>query len=393
MAKKQENAVKKICITTTVPNTIKAFALETAKCLHSELGCDITFICNYDEEFEKSLPEYFHYIPIHMSRGIDFSGFASVFKYYRVFRKEKFDLVQYSTPNASCYASIAAFMARVPKRVYAQWGIRYVGLSGMSRRIFKFIEKMVCTLSTHVRAVSHLNREFAINEKLYKAKKAKVVGNGGTIGVDLNDFDISNKEEWRSAIREKLGVGKDDFVFGFAGRVSADKGCKELFAAYKKAYGDLNGAKMLVLGRVEENNGIDKELFEWAKNCESIIMPGRIDKSEMKKYYSAMDVLVHPTYREGFGMVIQEAGALALPVITTKIPGASEVMEDGKSCYLVEPKNADELCEMMIRCVKDKESFAAIGKAAYERTVALYARPIMLKNQKEDYEQLLNERR
>ena len=105
----------------------------------------------------------------------------------------------------------------------------------------------------------------------------------------------------------------------------------------------------------------------------------------MKKYYSAMDVLVHPTYREGFGMVIQEAGALAVPVITTKIPGASEVMVDDVSCVLVEPKDISDLQSAMSELLCSTDKTKKLGNGAYERTKNLYDRPIMLENLKNDF--------
>ena len=87
MADCGNNKVKKVCIITTVPGTIKSFALETADHLYKTCGYDMTFICDYDADFEKSLPEHLRYIPVSMSRGIDFSGFISVWKFYKVFRK------------------------------------------------------------------------------------------------------------------------------------------------------------------------------------------------------------------------------------------------------------------------------------------------------------------
>ena len=113
-------------------------------------------------------------------------------------------MVQYSTPNASFYASIAAKSAKVPVRLYCQWGIRYVGLSGISRKIFKFLEKIVCRKSTHIRAVSNGNMQFAIDEGLYRADKVKVIGNGGTIGVDMQKYDISKKNNWKKEIKERF---------------------------------------------------------------------------------------------------------------------------------------------------------------------------------------------
>lgn len=383
--------MKKLCICTTVSLTLKTFVVPTAEYLHKKCGYDITLICNEDKDFENSLPDYIHFIPVKMARGIDFSGFKSVFDFIKVFRRENFDMVQYSTPNAACYASIAAKLCRVPIRLYCQWGIRYIGLSGISRKIFKAIEKMVCRNSTDIRAVSPLNKEFAVSEGLYKTDKATVVGNGGTIGVDMQIYDIEKKQEWRQEIRSKYRISEEDFVFGFSGRVSLDKGCTELFSAFRELTQNGLNAKLFIVGPFDDY-GIESELINWAKSSENIIFSGMVDGSQMCKYYSAMDVLVHPTYREGFGMVIQEAGALAVPVITTKIPGASEVMEDGISCLLVEPKNVSELAAAMESLFLDRETSARFGKNAYDRTKKRYARPIMLENQLRDYSKLLRDR-
>ena len=64
--------MKKICICTTISSTMKSFVVETAKYLYEKCGYDITLICNGDGSFEQSLPEYIHFIPVHMARGIDF---------------------------------------------------------------------------------------------------------------------------------------------------------------------------------------------------------------------------------------------------------------------------------------------------------------------------------
>ncbi len=381
--------MKKICFITTVSITLKSFVVETAKYMHNKCGYDVTLICDNDVDFANSLPDYIHYIPVSMSRGVDLSGFKSVIDFYKIFKKEKFDMVQYSTPNAACYASIASFLARVPVRLYAQWGIRYIGLAGTSRKIFKFIEKIVCKLSTDIRSVSPMNMQFAIDEGLYKKNKVRVVGNGGTIGVDMSAYDISQKAEWKKGICEKYNINENDFVFGFAGRISADKGCTELLTAFKNVAEADKNAKLLVVGPIEDDCGVPNDLIEWAKESENVVLTGKVDNADMKMYYSAMNVLVHPTYREGFGMVIQEAGALAVPVITTKIPGASEVMEDNSSCLLVEPKSICELQNAMADLLNDKEKTNKLSDGAYKRTKELYDRPIMLENQRKDYIDLL----
>lgn len=382
--------MKKVCMITTVSLTLKVFVVETAKYLHKQCGYDVTLICDNDEEFKNSLPNYIHYIPVHMARGVDITGVKSIVDFIKVFREEKFDMVQYSTPNAACYASIAAKIAKVPVRLYCQWGIRYVGMSGISRKIFRAIEKLVCRNSTDIRAVSPMNKAFAVSEGLYPEEKAVVVGKGGTIGVDMKRYDISKKADYRSVIRKQYGISNEAFVYGFAGRVSADKGCTELMTAFRKITESEPDAKLLIVGPMEDGCGVPAEILEWARKSKQVVMTGMVDGSKMNEYYSAMDVLVHPTYREGFGMVLQEAGALGLAMITTKIPGASEVMEEGISCLLVEPKNVSELESAMKKLITDREYSKIIGQAAYERTKQYYDRPIMLENQKADYEKLLS---
>lgn len=384
--------MKKICICTTVSLTMKIFVVETAIYLHEKSGYDVTLICTEDEDFRKSLPEYIHFIPVHMGRGIDITGFISVFHFIKIFKSEKFDMVQYSTPNASCYASIASRFCKVPIRLYCQWGIRYVGLKGILRILFKMIEKMICINSTDIRAVSRLNKAYAVAEGLYKDSKAIVVGNGGTIGVDMSKYDRKQKAIWRKEIRERYRISADSFVFGFSGRISIDKGCMELLTAFHSIEKAGCHAKLFIVGPVEDSCGIDSQLIAWARQSRNVIMTGIIDGNLMNKYYAAMDVLVHPTYREGFGMVIQEAGAMGIPTITTNIPGASEVMEDGISSVLVEVKNEKSLEEEMMSFIQNPDKAETLGAAAYRRTKELYSRSVMLENQRQDYKRLLERR-
>ncbi len=372
--------MKKICMITTVSLTMKSFVVEMADYLHHQLGYDVTLICDRDDSFAASLPEYLHYIPVRMSRGIDLSAISSIFRFYRIFRKEKFDLVQYATPNAACYASIASFFARVPVRLYAQWGIRYVGLSGMSRRIFKQIEKLICRLSTHVRSQSPKNMQFVIDEKLCKKEKVAVIGIGGTIGVDLSECDRIPKEETRSALREKYAIPEDAFVYGFVGRINRDKGINELLSAFASLRKKHDRLYLFLIGGIDDKNTVDPALLQCAREDEHVVFAGSVPASEVYAHMTAMDVLVHPTYREGFGKVIQEGMGMSLPIITTDIPGPSEVIENHRSGVLVSVKDSADLAEKMELLFVDEAlriSFATEGRL---RAETYFDRPIMLHN-------------
>lgn len=380
----------KICFLTTIPDTLKSFVLAQAEYIDERHpDWEITFICDKNKDFGGSLDEYIRYIPVSMNRGVDVKGIKTVVTLNKLFKKEKFDMIVYATPNAALYASLAGRMAGIKKRLYCQWGIRYVGFSGIKRMIFKFLEKITCLNSTHVNSVSIKNRQFAIDEKLYKPDKARVVGNGGTIGVDLSDYNMEMYDEYRKEKREELGIS-DEFVFGFVGRLSRDKGAFELLSAIRRLSQD--NVKLVCVGSDElSDNDIPSELKTWVKENGIIIFAGEKNEKEVIKYYAAMDAYVHPTYREGFGMVLQEAGAMGCPIITTDIPGAGEVLVNGESCLLVKPKNVEELVAAMNKLYEDRAFCKKLGENARNYVEEKYERNSMLENQIKRYEDILGE--
>lgn len=383
--------MRKICYVTTVPGTIKSFILDLAKYFAETKKYDITFICSADELFANNLPNEFHYIPIKIRRGIDMNSIGTVIQLRKIFKENKFDYIQYSTPNASFYSAIALFGINDPVKVYAQWGIRYTGANGIERCMLKMFEKITCKLTPNIRAVSKKNMEFAIRERLYTKNKVKVIGNGGTIGVDMAHFDISKKDDLRKSTRDKYNIADNCFVFGFIGRINRDKGSNELLSAFKKIDEKAYNSKLILVGGFEASKGMDINLINWAKECDDVIIAGSFPKNELPAFYAAFDCYVHPTYREGFGMVLQEAGAMGNAIITTDVPGASEVMEDNISCKLVSSKNDQALFEMMEYMIQNPSAAEKIGEEAYIRTKNLYERSIMINNISKDIEELLGE--
>ena len=352
--------MKKICFITTISTTLKTFVQETAEYLHKEGGYDITFICNQDEKFKEQLPSYIHYIPVKMKRGIGIDGLKATYELYKIFKKEKFDLVQYSTPNASLYASIAGRLANIKVRLYCQWGIRYVGFSGIKRKIFKVIEKIICNNSTWIEPDSFGNLKFSHEEKLYSKQKSSVIWNGSASGVDLNRFDITKKEIWKETIRKKYNLEKD-IVIGFIGRLEKDKGINELFEAFRNL--DYQNIKLVIVGPKDKPDTINVELYEWAKNSENVIFTGRVE--DVEKYYAAMDIFILPSYREGFGSVVVEAETMGVPVIVTRIPGPTDAMIENETGLVVEKADVKSLqiaIEKMIDDMKMRKNMSERAK-------------------------------
>lgn len=356
--------MKKICFISTIPSTLRTFVLKTAIYLHENTDWDISFICSEDEEFASELPEFIHYFPVPMERGISISGIKSMMQMKKIFVKEKFDLIQYSTPNASLYAALAGKLAGIPVRLYCQWGMVYVGFEGIKRQVFKAIEKIVCKLSTWIEPDSVSNLNFAHEENLYPQTKGSVIWNGSACGINLEKFDISQKIKYRKDIREKYNFPEDSFAYGFVGRITKDKGINELLAAFKQIYESNSNVYLMMVGTTEKDDTVDESLFLWSKKCEHVIYTGFTDIVE--QYLSAMDTYILPSYREGFGMGVVEAEAMGVPVIVTSIPGPVDAMKENETGIVVKKGSIKELLRAMKKLYEDKHIRKEYSSNAYD---------------------------
>lgn len=348
---------RKICYVTTISLTVKAFFLPQLYYL-SQNGYQVYVVSSRDEELKRQLGDSVKYFPIEIPRGISiFRSLIAIYQLTRFFNKEKFDLVQYSTPNASLYASIAARFVRIPIRNYHLMGFRYMGATGIGKNILKYFEKITCENSTSIECVSKSNLELGVADGIFPREKATVIWNGSTGGVDFTKFDITYRECYREEIRTKYHIKKDTFVYGFVGRITKDKGIDEILEAFEK----IKNAKLMMIGQEERSEMLEQRRYNESIKNSNIIYTGSVD--EVEKYYCAMDVLLLPSYREGFGNVVIEAAAMGTPAIISNIPGPVDAVEENKTALVVTAQNAQELYQAMLNI--QKISTEKMGREAY----------------------------
>lgn len=336
-----ERKISKICYVVTIPGTIESFFIPQLQYL-AQNGFDVTVICSPDKKLQEKLGEEIRFLPVVIPRGLSFIGsIKTIGEIKRILKKERFDFIQYSTPNASLYASIAAKMANCKVRNYHLMGFRYLGASGIGGIILKMIEKITCMLSTSIECVSKSNLEIGVRERIFPRDKAAIVWNGSSGGVDLKRFDYEKRETYRAEIRRKLGIEENEFVYGFVGRITKDKGVNEILTAFSHS----DGAKLLMVGPQEGIETLDQSLYHKSMTDGRIIYTGIV--TDVEKYYAAIDVLLLPSYREGFGNVIIEAAAMGTPAIVSDIPGPMDAIERNKTAFVVEPRNTIALADAM----------------------------------------------
>lgn len=379
----------KICYITTVPITLEAFVLPTIAYIHEHTDWEICVLCDEDPEFRQRLPEYVRYISVPMKRGISLGGIGAALKIARIFRKEKFDLIQYSTPNASLYASIAGKLAGIKVRLYCQWGLAFVGFGGLKQKLLKMSEKLVCRLSTWIEPDSFGNLRFSHEQGLYSPEKSSVIWNGSASGVNLEKFDIRKKEQWRSDIRRKLGLKPNAFVYGFIGRITGDKGINELFTAFRRLLEEKQDAYLMLVGFMEKADSVNEELYRWAQAEERVLL---CDYTKViEQYISAMDVYILPSYREGFGSAVVEAEAMGVPVIVSNIPGPTDAMQADVTGLVVKKADPDSLYEAMLRMKQDEALRRSCAEASVKFATERFEQQKLFEHILEDRKRLLGQ--
>ncbi len=376
-----QNKKIKICALTTISLTMNMFMAHSMRYL-SENGYEVTLVCNIeDDSFVERNSDFAKCVDLKMSRGVSVKDLiVCTWKLYKLFRKEKYDVIYYATPNVSMYASIAGVLAGVKYRNYCQWGIRYISFTGIKRKIFKFVEKTICIFSKTIRSASPLNMEFSISEGLCKRDKIEVIGIGGTVGVELDKCNSFDKSEANREMRQQYDIPEEAFVYGFVGRINADKGINELISAFRKIHEENDKLYLVLVGALDSANPIRDENLQFAKESDRVVLTGSVPADDVYKHMAMFNVLTHPSYREGFGKVLQEAMGVKIPIITTNIPGPSEVIENNVSGILCEVQNADDLAEKMLMLYNDPVICESFAEAGYKRATTYFDRPIMLKN-------------
>jgi glycosyltransferase involved in cell wall biosynthesis len=304
-----------------------------------------------------------------MARRITpFADAVAVLRIYRVLRQIRPDIVHAQTPKGGLLGTIAAWLARVPVRIYHIRGLPLTVATGMRRVLLLVTERIACGLASQVLCVSHSLRAVAVAEGLCPAGKIKVLGGGSGNGVDADErYNPQRIGSQRETIRNALGLPADAIVAGFVGRIVRDKGVIELTRAWSKIREEFPNLHLLVVGRFEDQDPIPDDVGEALRTDPRVrVVPWWDD---MPALYSAMDLVVLPTYREGFPNVPLEAAAMGLPVVATNVPGCIDSVRDGVTGTLVPARDPVALEEAIRSYLRNPERGRAHGHAGRERVL------------------------
>ena len=373
---------RKIIKASTVPVSLDTFCRGQLKELSSQY--EVVALSSSGRELDElGRREQVRTIAVEMQRHISpINDLKSLLKLWSCFRRERPWLVHSMTPKAGLLCMVAAWLARVPRRVHTFTGLVWPTQRRFKRALLKMMDRLLCACATHIIPEGQgVKRDLECGK--ITSKPLRVLANGNVRGIDLQQYALSADVV---AQADKLR-SRDCLTFVFVGRLVGDKGINELVEAFEMLQREINEVRLVLVGEAEGNlDPLKPETLKAIENNVAINAVGR--QKDVRPWLAAADVFVFPSYREGFPNVVIEAGAMDLPSIVTDINGSNEIVIDGQNGLIVPPRQVEELMNAMKRMVKDTALRDKMAACSRQMIADRYDSTLVRRALYEFYEQL-----
>ena len=257
------------------------------------------------------------------------------------------------TPKMGLLGMLAAWLCRVPNRIYTCRGFRYEHETGKLKKILMACEWISAACANTIICISPSVKALGVKDKLFNEKKCVVINKGSSNGIDPEQFSPSKVSRHdTNALKDKYGL-QGKFVYGFLGRVVDRKGINELFEAFCSIYDEDQNVRLFVVGPWEMEQVKNKNLMTKMQNHPGVVVTGKT--FDVALHFSVMDVFVLPAWWEGFGNVVVQAADMGLAVIGSTGTGVCDAVSDGFNGIQVPIRNVAKLTEAMRLIKTDQE--------------------------------------
>lgn len=374
--------MKKLIYITAVPQSLRGFVLPRMEWLAEDY--EVVGICSPGPEVEELRAGGMRVIEVPIARHISvWQDVKSLWRLWRVLRREKPDMVHSMTPKAGLLGMTAAWLAGVKVRMHTFTGLIFPWRKGLMRRILWATDAITCAFATIVNPEGEgVRRQLA--EGRVTRKKMHIIANGNINGVDLSRFTPG---AGREEMRTKLGYEPQHVVYTFVGRLVRDKGIPELVDCFARLHAVHPEARLVLIGSEEpELDPLPEATRRTMHEYPAIHCAG--SQRNIPEWLAATDVYTLPSHREGFCNSLLEAGAMALPSITYDICGCNDSVDE-ETGILVPPYDAEALYAAMLRLCESPELCKELGHAARARMETRFDRRHVWRELRAFYQQAL----
>lgn len=280
-----------------------------------------------------------------------FADYSACLEIKKLLEEEKPDILHLHSSKTGFLGSLASILSdRKIKTFYTSHGAAFASSFGPTKRkVFLWTEKISARWKNKIICVSNNEKEAWLKNKVAPEKKLTVIPNG----IDFKKITFLPKEEARKKIAiGRLPVIDNQKIIGTIANFFPDKGLLFLFEAASLVCQKKSDVTFTIIGDGPQRNELEKIIKKYRLE-NKILLLGQIPNAIL--YLKAFDLYVQPSIKEGFGYTILEALTAELPVISTKVGGAKEMIEEGQNGLLVPPKNAMALAEEMLKLIESPD--------------------------------------
>jgi len=285
----------------------------------------------------------------------------TIFKLACFMKREQIDIVLTNMDKELRLGGIAAKLAGVPV-VIPRRGIDY---PLKNRWRYRWAYNV---LATRLLANSQATKRALLrNAPWLDAGRIEVIYNG----IEAEPFAQPSARNFRAEWRVK----PDELVLGFVGQLDERKGIRVLLAAFERIKREWPQTRLVFVGQGSLRELIVSEI-EKQRWGEAVLLPGFLD--DIVGVMQAIDILLLPSYWEGFGIVLIEAMAAGKPAISTDTSSMPEIIVDGQTGFVVPPGDIAALAARVMQLLRDATLREKFGRASRQRVLEKFTQQRMI---------------
>jgi glycosyltransferase involved in cell wall biosynthesis len=356
------------------------------------LGHDLICVCSKGKNTKKLRDDGFNVINLNIDRSFNpLFNIISLYNLYKLFKKEKPDIVHVHTPVAAVLGRIAAKKAKVPIIIYTAHGFYFhKGMPYIKYNIILKIEKYLAKHYTDfIFTQSEEDKRTALENNFIDKSKILTIGNGVDVWGKFNPINIEKDKINR--LYKEFNLNKNNKIVTFIGRLVKEKGVIDLLEAYNNInFNDGKKVKLLIIGDVAQNerDKDTKKRLEKYRNKSNVIFTGY--RNDINSILYLTDVFCLPSYREGMPRTIIESMAMECAIIATDIRGSREEVVDGKTGFLIPINSINILADQIKELIEDEKLLKEMKIAGRKRAKRFFNEKEIVKKQLEVFKKLLN---
>jgi len=298
-------------------------------------------------------------------------------------RRNEFDVICIECAIAGFIGRVAGWLAGVPVRIFViQLHASHTQQSRFKQIFYRTIERALDPLTTRYVAVSGAMKRFGVDHGMMRDDKVEVIYNGIIVNETPRPDPLP--------LRDAFGLKQNSLVIGTLARLEPQKGLRYLFEAAAKVNERFANVEYLIAGDGPLRADLESQCRELG-----------IDKlvhfvgwqSDVSRVLGCIDLFCMPSLWESFGIAFAEAMAMERPIVATHVEGIPEVVKDGETGILVEPRDPDGLANAICTLLADPELRQQMGHAGRRRVQAMFTVEEMVHRYDELFESLVRQTR